>query len=165
MASKIIVLDALSEEGVKFALLSSPHTSPMVAEFFGECSRLPPLHSGCSNGLPINSPALQRSITPNFFETRPSEQLTCTRHVLYVSKPVIIPYTGFNKWRPRHTEMVVLSELLKQETKVVGFERDVRVKIPNDVVIPQIRPRQASVEGVYLRSKMPVGSLGHPHEL
>src|SRR5271165_191659 len=85
--------------------------------------------------------------------------------MLHIRKSVIIDLVIFDKRRSRDTKARILCEFLQNESKVVGPECSIRVQISNNVVIVELDSREPGVEGLYLRSKMPLTALGHAHKL
>src|SRR5262249_45902360 len=89
MAANIVVFFSKLETGQK-TVFGGAHGAVVNANFFGERSCLPPLHTRCQNGNHVNPAALDRRVTTDHFETLAAKKLASTRNMLNAAEAEII---------------------------------------------------------------------------
>ena len=101
-----------------------------------------------------------RNITTDFFKTFAPEELTSPGDVVLAFKTVLRRViTVLKKRRSSHAKLTILLELSQQKLEIICLERQVGVKVANDVERKRSSPAQAGIEGMNLSGKAPTRTL------
>src|ERR1700678_2148228 len=136
MVSYQVILHASSKLRFERTVLGRSHLAMVRANAFREGSGLPSLHSRCSHGDVIDTPAGQRHITADVLKAFLPKQLPSTPDVLYVREPVVVWERSLAKGRAHHSQFGILGNFAYKITEVARSKREVSVEIANHVIFP-----------------------------
>ena len=166
MASEIIIFFPVLEPRLQFAMLGRTHGAMVKTGLLRERSGLPPLHPGACHSGPIDSTTLDRDVASDVLVALPAEKLTRAGDVFDVREIVVIDFRCvFDEWGPCYSQAGVSRKLSQEELEIIGIERYVGIKVPDDVKIQILYILIARVETMYFRGELPLQAYRHPYNL
>src|ERR1700739_3047687 len=106
----------------------------MMEPLFREGADLPSSHPSLHDRNPIDSARSALNVATNVLETRISEELAWTGHIIFSLEAVILGIVaGLSKRGPGNTQFRIGSEFAHHKRHIVRFKRNVCIQIAHHV--------------------------------